>query len=94
MSKPRLDEDRGVAKGRSSVAGHRWPHAQIEVTVAKRDLGTLPFAVRHARGPPRRVPTCPLKLRIGSSIQIPIHTAVCLPIPGPAECAKRLNNYC
>ena len=24
--------------GRSSVAGHRWPHAQIEVTVAKRDL--------------------------------------------------------
>ena len=27
-----------VAKGRSSLARSRWPHAQIEVTVAKRDL--------------------------------------------------------
>ena len=33
-----MDEDRGVAKGRSSLARSRWPHAQIEVTVAKRDL--------------------------------------------------------
>ena len=35
---PLLDEDRGVAKGRSSLARSRWPHAQIEVAVAKRDL--------------------------------------------------------
>ena len=28
-----------VAMGRSSVADYRWPHAQIEVAVAKRDLG-------------------------------------------------------
>ena len=39
MKKPRVHEDRGVAMGRSSVARHRWPDAQIEVTVAKRDLG-------------------------------------------------------
>ena len=39
MRKPRLDEDRGVAMGRSSVARHRWPDAQIKVTVAKWDLG-------------------------------------------------------
>ena len=34
MKKPRVDEDRGVAMGRSSVARHRWPDAQIEETAA------------------------------------------------------------
>ena len=29
MRKPRLDEDRGVAMGRSSVARHRWPAATV-----------------------------------------------------------------
>ena len=35
MRKPRLDEDQGVAMGRSSVARSRWPDAQIEVTVGR-----------------------------------------------------------
>ena len=32
MRKPRLDEDRGAAMERSSMARHRWPDAQIEET--------------------------------------------------------------
>ena len=38
MRIPLLDEDRSVAKGRSSLARRRWPHAQIKVTVATLDL--------------------------------------------------------
>ena len=38
MRIPLLDEDRSVAKGRSSSARRRWPHAQIKVTVATLDL--------------------------------------------------------
>ena len=36
--------------------------------------------------------TCHFELCIRPSIQLPIHSTLCLTIPGPAECAKRLNN--
>merc|ERR1712216_11122 len=36
--------------------------------------------------------TCHFELRIRPSIPLPIHSTLCLTIPGPAECAKRLNN--
>ena len=36
--------------------------------------------------------SCHLELRIRQSIHLPIHSTLCLTIPGPAECAKRLNN--
>ena len=38
MRKPRVDGDRGVANGQSSLGRSRWPHAQIKVSVAKCDL--------------------------------------------------------
>ena len=36
--------------------------------------------------------TCPFALRIRPSIPLPIHSTLCLTIPGPAECAKRLQH--
>ena len=35
--------------------------------------------------------TCHFELCIRPSIPLPIHSTLCLTIPGPAECAKRLN---
>ena len=36
--------------------------------------------------------TCHFELCIRPSNPLPIHSTLCLTIPGPAECAKRLNN--
>merc|ERR1712078_264426 len=35
--------------------------------------------------------SCHLELRIRPSTPLPIHSTLCHTIPGPAECAKRLN---
>ena len=47
MKEPLFNEDRGVAKERNSLARSRWPHAQIEVTVAKKDLRKKQQLVLH-----------------------------------------------
>ena len=42
-----FNEDRVVAKERNSLARSRWPHAQIQVTVAKKDLRKKQQLVLH-----------------------------------------------